>query len=331
MSTAITPADATVGREASERRPGDGLRGRALVIGYDASTGARAALRLAAALQRDRGARPHLAQALDVASWPVPGPVPQMMRIAGALLDGEVERQHAAALQRELTETDDAEAAAWPIDVETSTAASLLTRSAERVDAALIVMGLRRHGPLDRVAHDETTMHVMSSARCPVLGLAHRIESLPRRIVVGMDFTNASLHAARAALDVIARDGTLFLVYVRPAHIAIDDASEGEGLVHALGVSAAFERVRAKLANDMDVALEPMIVDARGGGGGAAGELRGVAENVSADLIAVGSRRHTRLDRLLLGSVTRTLVREGHTSLLVVPPETTAPPPSIAT
>lgn len=57
-------------------------------------------------------------------------------------------------------------------------------------------------------------------------------------------------------------------------------------------------------------------VDVRGD---ATTELLGLAERAGADLIAVGSQR-TRPARLSVGSVTRSLVRDGRISLLVLPP-----------
>ncbi|HEX5973411.1 MAG TPA: universal stress protein, partial [Gemmatimonadaceae bacterium] len=44
------------------------------------------------------------------------------------------------------------------------------------------------------------------------------------------------------------------------------------------------------------------------------------ADTTSADLIAAGSARLSRVDRWMLGSVSTDLVRDGRYSVLVVPP-----------
>lgn len=299
-------------------RPGHGIRGRAIILASDGSLPSRAAMRVAWALAAAHGARPHVIRALDVASWPSPGPVPYLVNVASTMLGGDVEAQHAETLRAGL-ESELVDSRSWPIDVEIGAAADLITRAAERLHAALVVMGLRRHGTLDRLAHDETTSHVMAESRCPVLGVVPELHSLPQRVVIGVDFSAASARAARAALDVVAFGGRLMLTYVRSPWIAVQDEAEGEGLIHALGLRAAFATLMAPLANDVGVTIEQVVVDASPGAG-IAGALRHVAERADAELIAVGSHHHPFIDRWLLGSVTRDLARDAGRSLLVVPP-----------
>jgi nucleotide-binding universal stress UspA family protein len=49
-------------------------------------------------------------------------------------------------------------------------------------------------------------------------------------------------------------------------------------------------------------------------------ELLACADESRADLIAIGSLRHERLERWILGSVTTDIVRDGRCSVLVIPP-----------
>jgi nucleotide-binding universal stress UspA family protein len=206
------------------------------------------------------------------------------------------------------------------VHIALGTPASEVLRYADGHDPALIVMGLRRHGVMDRMLGDETTLSVARRARTPVLGVVPGLRGLPRNAVVGVDFGPASVRAARAALDVLATASpvaptTLHLVYVN-ASVADESREEtGEALVHRLGVTAAFEQ----LVRELD-APPGMTVACTVRTGEAGPELLALASELRADLIAVGSLRHERLERWILGSVTTQVVRDGRCSVLVIPP-----------
>jgi nucleotide-binding universal stress UspA family protein len=196
--------------------------------------------------------------------------------------------------------------------------AGSIVREAESLGAALIVVGLRHHGFADRLLRDETSLHVARGARVPVLAVGAGLESLPHRVVVGVDFSRASVLAARAALSVMDERGSLLLAYVRPDAGDDDESCEGIGVIEREGVAAAFEHLRAELAAPPGVEVATAVV-----AGEPAAELRALAARRGADLIAIGSHRHEKVERWQLGSVTTDLIRDGGTSVLVVPP---APP-----
>jgi len=109
---------------------------------------------------------------------------------------------------------------------------------------------------------------------------------------------------------------TVRLVYVDRS--GVDGAHEdtaGEALIKRLGVAAAFEALVRELAAPPGVHIECATRH-----GVAAAELLACAEESQADLIAVGSLRHERLERWILGSVTTEIVRDGRCSVLVLPP-----------
>jgi nucleotide-binding universal stress UspA family protein len=207
----------------------------------------------------------------------------------------------------------------WPVTSAIGTPAVLIAREAARLDAGLVVMGVRRHDFIERVLRDETTLTVMRRAPCPVLGVTPALSGLPRRGVVGVDFGRASASAARAALSVLAPDGTLLLAHVQPPRTHGGEDAEGAAVVRDLGVDAAFKRLVGELGADERTTVEPIVVECVPGVG-TAGELLALADRARADLLAVGSQRHGRVDRWLLGSVTTDLARDGRHSLLVVPP-----------
>jgi nucleotide-binding universal stress UspA family protein len=171
------------------------------------------------------------------------------------------------------------------------------------------------------VLRDETTLVVARRARATVLGVAPSLQTLPRDAVVGVDFGPASVRAARAALDVLvqptaADPTTLRLVYVDRSGVeGTHEDTAGEALIKQLGVTAAFERLVTDLAAPPGVRVEWVVRH-----GVPADELLAYAEESRADLIAIGSLRHERIERWILGSVTTEVIRDGRCSVLVIPP-----------
>jgi len=187
-------------------------------------------------------------------------------------------------------------------------------RVAEDQRAELIVTGLRPHAFLDRVFRDETALAVMRHASVPVLAVTPALTRLPRSIAVAVDFSRASMAAARVAMTLVEDGGSLLLVYVESAVERLT-GGEGFGVIYAQGVSAAFARLRQELRGSRNVNIETLVLDGR-----VAAELLSFAERADVDVLAVGSQRHSIAHRAFLGSVTTALARAATRSLLVVPP-----------
>jgi nucleotide-binding universal stress UspA family protein len=296
----------------------DMIGGRPVLVATDGSPAAGSAIRVAARLAAVRQVRPHVLRVLDLTAYPVPRPLPSLILAANALIGDEVRAADVEALRGELGELLGT-APDWPLHVDIGTPAGAIVREASLLAAELIVMGARRHRALDRALGDATTLEVMRRSPCPLLGVSADLVTLPRRAVVGVDFGRASVRAARAALAVLEDGGTLMPVYVQPPRDAWSEDAEGMRIVQELGVEAAFRRLADELRAGQRAAVEPVVVDCEPGAGTGAG-LRTFAGRVDADLLAVGSQRHGRVERWLLGSVTTELVRRWDRSLLVVPP-----------
>jgi nucleotide-binding universal stress UspA family protein len=174
---------------------------------------------------------------------------------------------------------------------------------------------------VDRVLRDETTLTVARHARAAVIGVTPTLRGLPRNAIVGVDFGPASIRAARAALDLMepgtpAERSTLRLVYVDRAGLEGGrEETAGEAAIRELGVAAAFGRLIDELGASATIDVESVVRR-----GSVAEELLAAADDTSADLIVVGSLRHERLERWILGSVTTEVVRDGRCSVLVIPP-----------
>ena len=185
---------------------------------------------------------------------------------------------------------------------------------AEDQKSELIVMGLRPHAFLDRVFRDETALAVMRHATVPVFAVTPTLTRLPRSIAVAVDFSRASIAAARVAMTLVEEGGSVLLVYVEPPVERLT-GGEGFGVIYAQGVSAAFTRLRQELRGSRNVDIETIVLNGR-----VAAELLSFAERADVDVLAVGSQRHSIMHRAFLGSVTTALARAATRSLLVVPP-----------
>lgn len=315
--------------------PGALAPGTPLLLATACSADSRPATRVALALAAERGLAPHVLRvhdvpALDVAALGLPA-YPADPFAAGVPYDEATAAVDAAQLRAELAAAGMPTGAPWPVRVEVGAPSACIVREAARVGAGLVVVGLRARGLADRALGDNTAARVMRDAPCPVLGVsaaAPALAGLPRRVLVGVDFGRASARAAHAALALVADGGTLVLAHVaapsaQAAGEAPPESDEGEALVHALGVDAAFERLVTELGAatpaGRSVAVECLAVPCVPGHG-VARELLAAAGRVRADLVAAATQRLPRLARLLLGSVTAELARDGGRSLLVVPP-----------
>ena len=105
------------------------------------------------------------------------------------------------------------------------------------------------------------------------------------------------------------------LVYVEPPSEPSSPATEGFTTIYSQGVAAAFTRLRSDLASRSNARIETVVLK-----GGVVAELLSFAYRAEADLIAVGSQRHSIARHAFVGSVTTALARAATSSLLVIPP-----------
>ncbi|MEO5816911.1 MAG: universal stress protein [Gemmatimonadaceae bacterium] len=295
------------------------LAGQPVLVATDGSPAAMASVRIALALERTHGALVHVVTVIDSSAASMPAPLGLAIAlgdaIAGAAVHETQERALRAKLSAEIGEPID-----WPVRIVMGTPAGAIVRAAQSLDAALIVMGLRRHGPIDRVVNDETARNVMQRAPCPVLGVVAGATGLPNRILAALDFSSTSLAAARAARAIVGEPAHMVLAYTAPATQSGPD--DGEQLIHDLGVDAALAKTAKELAGAA-VTFDTVVLHHQRPGSPAVLLLE-AAEDAKCDLIAAGSARHGRIERWLLGSVSAEIVRDGRFSVMVVPPPHTA-------
>ena len=304
-----------------EAVPADRVSGD-VMLATDESELAGNAARVALPLARRHRRGVRVVHVVDTRSVPVPPPLDVAIGMADAVVGSEMHAEQCDAVRATL-------AAAlggpvdWPVRLGIGAPPSVIVREASHAGAGLVVLGLRRHGVLGRMLDDETALLVMRHAACPVLAVAPGLHELPRHVIAAVDFGRSSRDAARLARTLVAPGGTLTLAYVEGPPLS----GRGDGAEHVqeLGVRAAFAELRDELADDDDVRIETLTL-AGHADRTVAEELLARADAVHADLIALGTRRHGRLERWLLGSVTTDAARDGRVSVLAVPPRPDASP-----
>lgn len=207
--------------------------------------------------------------------------------------------------------------------------ASLIDGVAREQDASMIVMDRAPHDLLHRIAGDEIDVDVIRHSRTPVYAVDPEEPASLRRIVVGVDFSPASLRAARLALAMIDRAprrdvAVVSLVHVRPRF----EESAGDAVAwaedYAVRVAGLLDALCAMLRADVPAGV---LLETRSVRGLPVACLLDTAIELEADLIAVGTRSAGWLDRLLTGSVAASMLRRSRQSVLVVPPPATGEGP----
>ena len=313
MTAVLTVAPEPVSNPAPLTLPS--LFGRVVLLATDGSPASHAAARTASALAARSGAVIHVVNVIDSRSTAMPAGMNVAIGIADAAAGPSVHAEQIESVRAGLTEAI-GEPIDWRIRVALGSPARVIVHEARRLRAALVIVGLRRHGYLQRAMQDETTLEVMRRAACPVLGVVTDAPALPLRVLAAVDFSRSSLAAARVARNLVADGGSIVLAYSPP--VSFDLPDDGEAVVHKLGVAAGFARYRSQLGTDK-VTIDQVVLH-RELKAPVASILLEYAESTRCDLIAAGSARRGRLDRWMLGSVSTELVRDGSYSMLIVPP-----------
>lgn len=203
----------------------------------------------------------------------------------------------------------------WKVQVKVGQVAASVVEAAAEIDASLIVLGLGTHRPIDRLLGDEIAAQVARRASVPLLAVPSDAAAPLRRAVVGIDFSRASVRAARAAVSLTTPPGRVWLAHVRPPLDVPTEAYEGTSVIYIQGVLGAFKKIEERLEKVDLLEVRPVLLD-----GKTANELLAFAVSHRADLLVTGAHGRTLVERLLIGSVTTKLLRAARCAVLVIPP-----------
>jgi nucleotide-binding universal stress UspA family protein len=282
------------------------------MLAIDNDDNARAGILLTDGLAA-RGAIPSVIRTVEVMS-PTVGSPDSMVFYANAVLGEdffESQQQIIVSTIESMLGSD----RKWPVKTAVGEPATTIVSEAEAYGADLLVMGVHHHGLFEQALGENTATRVMSRAAIPVLGVRAETTTLPRRIMVATDFGNASVEAAHLAANLADPDGVVVLVHVAFPVPVIEEGDEGAALVQREGIGQAFANLSAAISEGKKIRVETVTRT-----GDPSTQLLAAAEEIAPDMIAIASQRHHLFTRLMLGSVSRKLVRDGHWSIIVSPP-----------
>jgi nucleotide-binding universal stress UspA family protein len=272
------------------------------------------AVRVASALTTECAAT---VLALGVAV-PFPHSFPSILAVSSPLVADEKSRlqvlHEVDASVRDIPGASDWSKAAvvgWPSDAVNGTAVSWR--------ASLIIIGLGRHGRLDRLFGTETAIAVMKHATVPVVAVNAEAQGLPRHACVAIDFTPASLASAAVAASLLGPGGKLTLLHA--CAFAGNDARPGDLVdLYRAGAQAKLDEAVARLRRQTTNKVDGVMID-----GEPAETILEFANREQCDLIGLGGHERGLADRVILGSVRTRVLRSSKCSVLIAPPDNAKP------
>ena len=280
-----------------------------LVVGFDGSPASSAALETAESIAAGK-------------RWPVHvvSVLPPMSSYKLELGNGRPPSE-TDELRLQLRETalrdaigPDAARAGWTHQIVIGDAQERLVQIAEKRAADLIVLGRSQRGGLNRLVTGETTLNVARHSSVPVL-IVDEGMTRPVSAVVAVDFGPACARAARMAIELLGKSGTLYLVYAEEPIDLIPDATIAPVVEHYPGeVVVLFRRLTDKLQVPAGVVVETVILN-----GAPVSVIEEFCERIGADLVATGTHGLSRAACFFLGSVSTGLARRSQIPVLIAP------------
>jgi nucleotide-binding universal stress UspA family protein len=271
-----------------------------VLVATDGGRAAASALRTAAAYAEAEGVAIEIIAVVEPLSE-LPMPLPHR---------GELEQAHARGvadrvrdqLRHVIGPTD------WPVHVRLGRPAPAIFEAAMSRRASLVILGLESRRP----GGNSTAAELLHLADIPVL--VTQDGKAPRTAVVGVDFRPSSLRAARAALRLIGSAGTLHLVHIKPSLDFPAAAVWDWGECYESAVAMGFERLAAELGKSARADIQTHTR-----AGDPATELLAIAEELGAELLAIGTDGYMCNGRVVVGRVARRLIVDPPLALLAVP------------
>ena len=201
------------------------------------------------------------------------------------------------------------------VDVLDGPAAQSIVDLAHERDARVIVVGTGKHDAIGRLIYGERALEIVSQADRPVLLVPrHAIARSVSLAIVAVDFSAASLRAARAALPMLSSGSRLVLVHVRPPLPDKGELTERREFAYERECELKFKDFLRQLPS-----LPGVLVETRYLHGDPANTVVRIANAEGAGLITCGRAGHTFMQRLLVGSVSTAIIRHAACPVLVVP------------
>lgn len=209
------------------------------------------------------------------------------------------------------------------VHVRTGNVATEIARFARECSATLIVIGASPRRRFRHTTSGDRAVQVLHVAPCPVLSIPPTFASLPRTVVVAVDFGPSSVRAAQAAMLLVADGGTVVLTHivpppVRPSWLRIVSDEELAVNLHAL-FDFQLEELEPCVPDGITVETRTVM-------GTTVDTILSSASPDRSEAIAIGTHGAGKIVRAVLGSVADSVLRQAACAVLASPP---APPDNV--
>lgn len=291
------------------RNLANGVQMQEIVIATDFSSRSDRALRRAALLADEFGAKLTLLHVVDDDQ-------------AQSLVEVETTEAH-RLLQDQIQTLPHLRGLRCRAEVAAGVAFDGIIKAADRAQANLIVMGSHRKQLLRDIFVGTTVERVIRTGVHPVLVVNQDLKRPYRNAIAAVDMSDSAAHAVSVAKSLGLLDEpklTLLHAFIAPAKLQL------------LAADAPRDQIEEYVAGQQRVASEELVAfldshqlhgsewDHRIEEGDAFEVIAQAVEELQPDLLVMGSHGRSGIPKLLLGSVAETVLRRLDVDILAVPP-----------
>jgi nucleotide-binding universal stress UspA family protein len=198
-----------------------------------------------------------------------------------------------------------------------------IVRHAEELDAGLVIVGSHGFGPFKRVLLGSVSDSVVRHAHTSVLVVRGEVHRLPGRVLLAIDGSKESHHATRAAVEAARAAGSELhvLSVLETAQLLPQMPYPGPEAWERSGTVEEAEQQARRLLSWVSERIEAQgstVEEPHLAVGKPDKEIVRLAGELGADLVVLGSKGLGAVGRVLLGSVSDSVVRHALCSVLVV-------------
>ena len=198
-----------------------------------------------------------------------------------------------------------------------------IAKSAEEIDPDILVIGPHRRQALKDIFTGTTAERTIRTSNVPVL-MANGAPTGPyRHILIAVDFSDCSSQAVRTVQQLgLAKRAAITVIHVFDAPgtglIAHSTMTDDEARKYIAGEESRAGKELAAFLNRLEFAPAHRVLKFNETSAGE--RILSTANELSADLIVVGTHGRTGLSRLMLGSVAEEVLRSADHDVLAVHP-----------
>jgi nucleotide-binding universal stress UspA family protein len=277
-----------------------------ILLATDDSGDAELAATTAVSLAKSTGSELHV-----VHVW---RPVPSVH--FDALIRQEMEREAQEILDEQVKKIEGLGATVAQAHLREGSTYEEIVAFAEEIEAGLIAVGSRGRGRIRRLLMGSISDALVRHATCPVVVVRWKPVVFPAKILLATDASEEATLAFQTAADLSERTGSeLHVIHVGEVPLVYHPERHGYGAEYEEHEREARQLLEAQVERIKGAGVT--VAQAHLRMGRADEEIVVLAEELGADLVAMGSRGLGGVRRGLMGSISDSVVRHAHCPVLI--------------